>query len=162
MYLEKIRPFIDTEMIKVLIGQKRVGKSYILYQIIDELKGNYGVKDEQIMYINKELDEFSFLRDYKDLLHYIKQDKSDQKKYLFIDEIQDIISFEKALRDLQALGNYDIYITGSNATMLSSEIATYLTGRYIEFEVYPLTYAEFLNFQQKEKGKESFLQYLTF
>ena len=83
-----------------------------------------------------------------------------QKNYIFIDEIQDISEFEKALRDLQALGNYDLYISGSNAKLLSSDIATYLTGRYLQFEIYPLIYPEFLDLHGLQKGKESFLSYM--
>ncbi|MGE4444124.1 MAG: ATP-binding protein [Candidatus Altimarinota bacterium] len=162
IYLNKIRPFINKDIIKVLIGQRRVGKSYILFQIIDELKNNFGVLENQIIYINKELNEFDFIKDYNDLLAYIKKEKSNKKKYIFIDEIQDISQFEKALRDLQAIGNYDIYISGSNANMLSSEIATYLTGRYIEFEIFPLIYNEFLDFHKLENSKESFLKYMKF
>lgn len=85
-----------------------------------------------------------------------------REKYVFIDEIQDISNFEKALRDLQVLWNYDIYISGSNANMLSSEIATYLTGRYVEFQIFPLNYREFLDFHMLEKSKESFLSYMKF
>ncbi|MDD2916225.1 MAG: ATP-binding protein [Candidatus Gracilibacteria bacterium] len=165
VYLDKIRPFIGKDIIKVLIGQRRVGKSYILFQIMDELR-HIGVSNEDIIYINKELNEFDSIKDYNDLLGYIKRSDSqtlqDHKRYIFVDEIQDISNFEKALRDLQALGNYDIYISGSNANMLSSEIATYLTGRYIEFEIFPLNYLEFLNFHILENTKESFLKYMKY
>lgn len=169
IYLDKIRPFINKDIIKVLIWQRRVGKSYILFQIIDELKQNFWVADNQIIYISKELNEFDTMRDYNDLLKYIKKWDPEpvlrwqqDKKYVFIDEIQNIVNFEKALRDLQALWNYDIYISGSNANMLSSEIATYLTGRYIEFEIFPLNYREFLDFHALENNKESFLNYMKF
>lgn len=162
IYLKKLEPFIDKDIIKVLIWQRRVGKSYILYQIIDELKEKFGVLDEQIIYINKELNEFEFLENYNDLLNFIKKDNSKKKKYVFIDEIQDIIHFENALRDLQALWGYDIYISGSNANMLSGEIATFLTGRYIEFEIFPLNYVEFLDFHKLEKWKDSFLKYMKY
>ena len=94
---------------------------------MDELKEHFSVKEEQIIYINKELEDFTGIQNYKDLLGYIKKAPTKEKTYVFIDEIQDIEDFEKALRDLQALGTYDIYISGSNATMLSSEIATFLT-----------------------------------
>jgi predicted AAA+ superfamily ATPase len=129
---------------------------------MDELKERFSVKEQQIIYINKELEEFASIQTYKDLLAFIKKTSSKEKMYVFIDEIQEIHDFEKALRDLQALETYDLYISGSNATLLSSEIATYLTGRYIEFEIYSLTYAEFLDFHQLVKGKESFLQYMKF
>lgn len=162
-YLEKINPFIDKDIIKVLIWQRRVWKSYILFQIIDELKNNFNVDEKNIIYINKELNEFDHIKDYQNLLDFIKKWENNQdKKYLFIDEIQDITNFEKALRDLQALWNYDIYISWSNANMLSSEIATFLTGRYIEFEIYPLNYLEFLDFHKLEKWKESFFKYMKF
>jgi len=161
IYIEKIRPFIDKDIIKVLVGQRRVWKSYILLQLMEELKSEYKISEDSIISINMELNEFSHIRDYNDLLKYIK-DRSQwkEKTYVFIDEIQDISEFEKALRDLQALWNYDIYISGSNAKLLSSEIATYLTWRYIQFEVYPLTYKEFLNFHNLSTWKDSFLSYM--
>lgn len=165
LYIEKIKPFIDKDIIKVLIWQRRVGKSYILFQIIDELKNNLNVDERNIIYINKELNEFDFIKNYQDLLDFIKKDidpKINTKKYIFIDEIQDIINFEKALRDLQALWNYDIYISWSNANMLSSEIATFLTGRYIEFEIFPLNYVEFLDFHNLKNNKDNFLKYVKF
>lgn len=163
IYIKKIIPFINKDIIKVLIWQRRVWKSYILFQIIDELKNNFWVDEKDIIYINKELNEFDFIKDYNDLLIYIKKWlEKNKKKYIFIDEIQDISNFEKALRDLQALWNYDIYISWSNANMLSSEIATFLTWRYIEFEIYPLNYWEFLDFHNLEKWKESFLSYMKF
>ena len=164
IYLKKIQPFINKDIIKVLIWQRRVWKSYILFQIIDELKNNFWVLESQIIYINKELNEFDFIKDYNDLLAYIKNSNWElqAKKYVFIDEIQDITNFEKALRDLQALWNYDIYISWSNANMLSSEIATYLTWRYIEFEIFPLTYVEFLDFHNLENSKDSFFKFMKF
>jgi uncharacterized protein len=172
IYLERIRPFIDKNIIKVIIWQRRVGKSYILLQIIDELKKNFNVKQKNIIYINKELNEFDFIKNYQDLLDYIKKNNaknnnsqksnSKDKKYIFIDEIQDIEKFEKALRDLQALENYDIYISWSNAKLLWSEIATFLTWRYIEFEIFPLNYKEFLFFHNLNKSKKSFLKYIKF
>lgn len=161
IYINKIKPFIDKDIIKVLVGQRRVWKSYILLQLMEELKTTYQVSEKQILYINKELNDFDHLRDYNDLLYYIKkQVDQTQKNYIFIDEIQDVSGFEKALRDLQALGNYDLYISGSNAKLLSSEIATYLTWRYIQFEVYPLNYKEFLDFHELPVWKESFLSYM--
>lgn len=148
------------DIIKVLVWQRRVGKSYILFQIMDELKNKFSVKDNEICYINKELNQFDFIRNYQDLLDYVKKDKN--KKYIFIDEIQDIENFEKALRDLQAMWDYDIYISGSNAKLLSSEIATYLTWRYVEFEIFPLNYSEFLDFHNFENNQESFFKYVKF
>lgn len=108
-----------------------------------------------------ELNEFDNIRNYNELLKYIKDRPNGlNKTYVFIDEIQDISGFEKALRDLQALWNYDIYISWSNAKLLSSEITTYLTWRYIQFEIYPLTYKEFLDFHELSISKDSFLSYM--
>lgn len=160
IYLKKIEPFMKKDIIKVLIWQRRVGKSYILFQIIQFLQKNFSVSENEILYINKELNEFDFIKNYQDLLDFIK--KTPEKKYIFIDEIQDIEYFEKALRDLQAIWEYDIYISGSNANMLSSEIATILTGRYIEFEIFPLNYMEFLDFHNLENSRQNFLKYIKF
>jgi len=162
IYVDRIKPFINKDIIKVIIWQRRVGKSHILFHIIDELKDNHWVKESQIIYINKELNEFDHIQNYQDLLDYIKEWDKKIKKYIFVDEIQDIENFEKALRDLQAIWNYDIYISGSNAHLLSSEIATYLTWRYIEFEIYPLNYKEFLDFHQLVKSKKNFMKYMKF
>ena len=162
IYVDKIKPFINKDIIKVIIWQRRVGKSHILFHIIDELKDTHWVKEAQIIYINKELNEFDHIQNYQDLLDYVKKWDKKTRKYIFVDEIQDIENFERALRDLQALWNYDIYISGSNAHLLSSEIATYLTWRYIEFEIYPLNYKEFLDFHQLVKSKENFMKYMKF
>jgi predicted AAA+ superfamily ATPase len=153
---------MNKDVIKVLAGQRRVGKSYLLFQIIDELV-RQGIKKTDILYINKELHEFDTIRDYRDLLHYIKQTTKGKKKIaLFIDEIQGISQFEKALRHLQASGGYDIYCTGSNANLLSGELATYLSGRYVEIEVYSLSYPEFLIFHKLENTEDSLLKYIKY
>jgi uncharacterized protein len=170
IYINRVKPYINKELIKVLIGQRRSGKSYILYQIIDILIKEYHVAKEDIIYINKELHEFGSIKNYKDLLHYVKNSMDSQvehendnrKKYIVIDEVQDIEAFEKALRDLQVQGNFDIYISGSNANILSSELSTFLSGRYIEIEVFPLSYLEFLEFHKKKSNKESFLEYIKY
>lgn len=162
IYLERIKPFIDKEVIKVIIGQRRVGKSYLLFQIIDVIKGLH--KNPHILYINKELNEFDKIKNYQDLLAYIKQKTSGQtgKHYIFIDEIQEIEKFEKALRGLQAKGGYDLYCTGSNAYFLSSELATYLSGRAVEISVFGLSYSEFLKFHKLKESRESFIQYIKY
>ncbi|MBI4691655.1 MAG: ATP-binding protein [Nitrospirae bacterium] len=161
-YLERIRPFMNKDLIKVLVGQRRVGKSYLLLQIMDELV-RQGIGKNNILYLNKELHEFDAIRDYRDLLRYIKQTTGGKKKTaLFIDEIQGISQFEKALRDLQATGGYDIYCTGSNADLLSGELATYLSGRYVEIEVYSLSYPEFLMFHKLENSEDSLLKYIKY
>ncbi len=145
-YFEKIKPFINKDLIKVITGQRRVGKSYFLNQVMDFIQREKPAC--QIICINKELDEFSDVKDYKDLLDYIKTNCNTERSmvYLFIDEIQDILDFEKALRSLLAEGGYDIYITGSNADMLSGDLSTYLSGRYIEVQIYSLSFSEFMDF----------------
>ncbi|MDO9399416.1 MAG: ATP-binding protein [bacterium] len=160
-YLAKLAPFFNKNVIKVIVGQRRVGKSYLLFQIMDELIKK-GAKRDDIIYINKELYEFEMIKDYKDLLIYIKKLAGNKKKYIFIDEIQDIIKFEKALRDLSAGGKHDIYCTGSNANMLSSELATCLSGRYVEIEVFSLSYPEFLVFHKLVNTEEALFKYIKY
>jgi len=160
-YLDRIKPFINKNIIKVFSGQRRVGKSYLLYQLMDYIKASENNPD--IIYINKELDEFSNIKNHSDLIALIKKSKQKKKiRYVFIDEIQDIEDFEKALRSLFAEGGYDIYCTGSNANLLSGELATYLSGRYIEIKVYGLSYSEFLTFHRIKDSSLSFTRYLQF
>lgn len=160
-YIDKITPFVGVDLIKVLVGQRRVGKSYILLQLMDMIK----TKDKKanIIYINKEENEFDNIADYRDLIAYAeKQIKQGVKNYLFVDEIQDIENFEKALRHLFAKKTFDLYCTGSNAKLLSSEIATGLSGRYIEIPIHTLSYAEFLQFHNLKAGEDSLLKYIRY
>ena len=160
-YLKKIAPFMDKGVIKVIVGQRRVGKSYLLFQLMDVIKKSH--KNANIIYINKELNEFDEIKNYKDLIDFVKQNtQARRKNYIFIDEIQDINKFEKALRDLNARGKYDIYCTGSNANLLSGELATYLSGRYVEFKVFSLSYSEFLLFHKLTDNQKSFLKYIKY
>ena len=160
-YTNKIRPFIGKQIIKVIVGQRRVGKSYLLYQLMDTIKAENPLAN--ILYINRELEEFIYLRTHLDLMEYLK-DKlpENSQNYLFIDEIQEIESFQLALRSLLAENNCDIFCTGSNAKILSGELATYLSGRYIEFTIHSLSYAEFLEFHHLANSSESLMKYLTF
>ena len=162
LYLDRIKPFVNTQMIKVLTGQRRVGKSFLIFQLMDYIRLSYPFSD--FIYINKELFEFDGLKDYSDLVNYVTQKRNNlnDKCFLFIDEVQDITNFEKALRHFFAEGGYDIYCTGSNANMLSGELATYLSGRYIEFKVYSLTYNEFLQFHKLEDSSDSFTKFYKF
>jgi len=158
-YLNNIQPFIEKQLIKVLVGQRRVGKSYLLFQIIDLIKAKN--KNASIIYINKEMFEFDSIKNYVDLITYVDSKKVEgQINYLFIDEIQDIISFEKALRHFTLDANIDIYCTGSNANLLSGELATFLSGRYVEFKIYSLSYIEFLEFHKLENTIDSLKKYL--
>ena len=160
-YTELITPFINKNIIKVLTGQRRVGKSCILQQLRQQIIES--VHNANIIFINKEYDEFSTLRTSEDLSAYIMPRlHPDSTNYLFIDEVQDIQGFEHTLRSLQAQDTCDIFITGSNATMLSSELSTYLAGRYVEFHIHSLTYQEYLTFHRAEASTQSLRNYLTF
>ena len=160
-YIERIKPFIGKDLIKVLVGQRRVGKSYLLYQLMDEIRKMH--PKASVIYINKEDYAFRDVRTWNDLYEYIKKERGNKKySYLFIDEIQEIEEFERALRSLMAEGVYDIYCTGSNARMLSGELATLLAGRYIEIKVHSLSYNEFLTFHHIENNAESFLKYTKY
>ena len=160
-YTERIAPFINKNIIKVLIGQRRVGKSCILRQIQDHIMQTQ--PKSNTICINKELEEYSFIRTHDDLSQYVKDHlKEGKANYLFIDEVQDTQGFENTLRSLQAQDACDIFVTGSNATMLSSELSTYLSGRYIEFHIHSLTYQEFLEFHKVDASTQSLRNYLTF
>ena len=161
IYKERIEKYIGKEIIKVLIGQRRVGKSYLLFQTIDCIKDQ--VPDANIIYINLELNEFESITRQKDLYDYIKS-KSETGKlnFVLIDEVQVIPEFERALRSLLAEGGYDIYCTGSNAHLLSGEIGTFLGERYIEIPVHALNYNEFIQFHNLTHSSESVEKYLKF
>ena len=164
-YLNKIQPFVKKPVIKIITGMRRVGKSYFLLQIIAELEKS-GVKKDAVLYINKESLDFDFIKSYADLDKYVNKTFSGVKgrKYLFIDEIQEIKEWEKAVVSFFAKNDFDIYITGSNAHLLSSEIATLLSGRYVEIPIYALSFQEFLQFRgdKKESTEKEFLRYLRF
>ena len=161
IYKKNIDRYIGKEIIKVLIGQRRVGKSYLLFQAMDSIKERF--PDPNIIYINLETNEFEKLTTSDSLYSYIKsKSKSGELNFLMIDEIQMIPEFEKTLRSLLAEGGYDIYCTGSNAQILSGELGTYLGGRYIEIPVYALSYPEFLLFHKLENTAESLNKYLKY
>ncbi|MBA4409013.1 MAG: ATP-binding protein [Bacteroidota bacterium] len=160
VYTERIKPFIDKEIIKIITGQRRVGKSYILFQLITEIKRTNPLAN--IIYINKELKPHEEIADDNMLYQFVKDNLiAETKNYLFIDEIQEIKHFEKALRSLLVENCCDIFCSGSNANMLSGELATLLAGRYIEFTVHSLSYEEFLHFFGLENSTESLNKYLT-
>lgn len=166
-YLNKITPFIEKPVIKVITGVRRCGKSTLLKQII-QLVENRNVAIEQIIHINMELMEFDSLKNYRNLYTYIqeRQSKIGVRYYIFIDEVQEVEEWEKAINSLLAEGKSDIYITGSNARLLSSELATLLSGRYVEFKMYSLVFSEFKSFiSSKDRGNtigEQFDAFLKF
>jgi len=160
-YLSEIRPFMRKNLIKVLTGQRRVGKSYILYQIINEILNDE--PDASIIYINMEDLGFSSIQNAHDLDKYVRSHfQNDRMNYLFIDEIQEIDQFEKALRSLLLKENIDVYCTGSNAKLLSGELSTLLSGRYIEIQIYSLSYIEFLRFHNLADSNDALDRYFRF
>ena len=160
-YVERVKPYIGKPVIKVLTGQRRVGKSCIMLQLCDEVK--LFDKKAKTIYINCELEEFRGIKTSSDLYAYVNTHLAVGKNnYLFVDEVQEIDSFQDALRSLLAEQKCDIFCTGSNANILSNELATYLSGRYMEFGIHSLSYREFLQFHQLESSQNSLLNYLTF
>ena len=146
-YREKVLPWIGTALVKVFTGMRRSGKSYILRDIYTMLVTDKNISPNHIVVIDKEQREFDTLRNATDLSTYIQSKNIPHTpQVLMIDEIQDITDWERVIRSLIATEKWDIYITGSNSHMLSGELATYLTGRYIEIPVAPLTFREFREF----------------
>lgn len=161
VYTDRIIPFINKQIIKVLTGQRRVGKSYVLLQLMNYLRSTD--PNANIIYINMELDEFVTLKTHTDLNAYLN-DKfpANKNNYFFIDEVQEVAAFERSLRSLLAKNVCDIYCTGSNANMLSGELATHLSGRYIAFRIHSLSYKEFMEFHQQDNTFDTVLKYLRY
>ena len=159
-YLKKVEPYIGKEIIKVLTGQRRVGKTILLKQIqylVQQLD-----KKANTIYVNKEQHEFKQIKNADDLFEYIEsQLQPKQSNYVFIDEIQEIQDFEIALRQLLVKG-VDIYCTGSNANMLSGDLATHLSGRYIEFHINSLSYTEFMEMHQLPNNNDTLNKYIRY
>lgn len=167
-YEDKLISYIGSPVIKVLTGMRRVGKSYILKSIIQKLIRNWTYKERNILYINKELPIFDTIANYQDLKEYfenwVKNVGKNQKILFVVDEVQDIIWREKYINWLLTLyhDQIDIFITGSNSHLLSSDLATYITWRYISFHILPLSFQEFCEFGNFKSWKESFWQYLKY
>lgn len=160
-YVEKVLGYLGKGLIIVLTGQRRVGKSCVL-QCVAQCLQKGDAEAPNIIYINKEYAEFRHVSTADDLIAYVDaQLRTDRRNYLFIDEVQDITGFEHALRSYQAKEACDIVVTGSNAKMLSGELTTHLSGRYIEVRVQSLGYDEFLTFHQLDNSEHAFRQYLT-
>lgn len=160
-YIEHILRYLGKGMMIALTGQRRVGKSYVLRQLAVVIKEMY--PDANIVYINKEKKKFADIRNDADLSAYLSDKFSDDAdNYLLIDEVQDIDGFEKTLRSLNADDECQIVVTGSNAKMLSSELSTYLSGRYIDIHIQSLSYKEFLRFHNLDDTAESLDRYLSY
>ena len=161
VYVSKVRPFIGKNITKVLTGHRRVGKSYILFQLINEIKKNE--PKANIIYISKEDVAFDNICDYHDLNKYLATVSVKNKmNYIFIDEIQLIKDFHKTIKSLLLKDNNDIYITGSNSDMLSGDLANELGGRYIEFTIHSLSYMEFLQFHKLENNDDYMEKYIRY
>ena len=158
-YLDKIFKYLGKEMIIVLTGQRRVGKSYLLKQFYQE---KIKEPDSNIIYIDKEKREFDFIRNYQNLNDYIESKfVKDKHNYILIDEVQDIAEFERSVRSYRTEENADIIITGSNAKMLSGELSTIIGGRFKEIYIQPLSYEEFLTFHSLDDNDDSLTQYIN-
>lgn len=168
-YIKQIVPFIDKDVIKVLTGIRRSGKSVMLKLLMEELK-NRGINENQFIYINFENLKYRNLKNYEKLYDFILNKVDDKYKsyYIFLDEIQEVEEWERCVNSLRVDEElrFDIYITGSNAKLLSGELSTYLAGRYIEFIVYPFSFKEFFEIIQEKnqeiKVKEAFQKYVKF
>lgn len=157
-YLDQIRRVTGKQIIKVLLGMRRVGKSTLLQQIQEELLTN-GIKRENIININFEWLEHESLKNYQSLYNYIESKKvHGEKNYIFLDEVQEVKGFEKVVNSLNSKNEYELFITGSNSKLLSGELATYLTGRFYTIEILPLSFKEI--YYGLEQAKDKFIDYI--
>ena len=162
-YLNRLIEAKDTEFIKVITGVRRSGKSTLLLMFKEYLLLN-GVKEENIIHINFEFSMFDEIKDYRDLYNYIKKYLVKGKSYILLDEVQNVLKWEKAVNGINLDFDVDIYITDSNAYLLSSELATLLSGRYIEIKMYPLSFKEYLKFNNYDLTniEDKFNEYLKY
>lgn len=159
-YIDKIEKYLGKETIIVLVGQRRVGKSYMMKTVRDQKASN---PDNNIIYIDKEKREFDSIRNYQDLNQYIDEHfVASKHNYILIDEIQDITEFERSIRSFRTEPNTDIIVTGSNAKMLSNELSTLIGGRYKEIYIQSLSYEEFLVFHQLPDNDDSLAKYIQY
>ncbi len=160
-YLEQLISFKDKDLIKVITGIRRCGKSTLFDLYIDYLKEK-GIEDEQIIRINLEDADYDFIKNYKDLYEYVKAKLiSDKQNYVFLDEVQIVEDFQKACDSLYIKKNVDLYITGSNANLLSGELATLLSGRYVEIKMLPLSFEEYISYRGESDLQQKYVDYIT-
>lgn len=168
-YLDELDKFKDNNIIKIITGVRRSGKTSLLKQFINDLK-NQGIPEENIIFISLESANYDFLKDYSDLNQYIfnKTASIQGRIYIFIDEIQMVDSWQKSINSFKADLDVDIYITGSNSKILSGELSTLIAGKYIKIEVFPFSYKELLEYysQKRELAPQDeidiFNQYITY
>ena len=162
LYLDQIRPFMETDLIKVIVGIRRSGKSTLMKQIIDELR-NQGIPQEQIIYLNFEDYRIRIYKNPDHLYDYIsKKIVEGTKTYIFLDEVQEVTNFEQVVNSFNATKNVDIYLTGSNSKMLSGEYATLLTGRYKSFKIFPFSFKELMIYHKNKSKKEVFNNFIKY
>ena len=163
LYMEQIIPLIDNELIKVITGIRRCGKSYMLGLIKEELIKR-GVKEHNIIIINFDSKKYKNIKNNNELDKIVEKSIKNKKGkvYLFFDEIQNVKKWERSIAGYKIDYDCDIYITGSNSNLLSGELATHLTGRYYEIKMYPFSYQEFLNFRQESRSLNLFMEYLQY
>ncbi|MBQ2594993.1 MAG: AAA family ATPase, partial [Candidatus Riflebacteria bacterium] len=161
-YLEKLLNWKDKDVIKVITGMRRCGKSTLLKQF-QQLLIEQKIEPGCILFINFEELENQDLLDYKNLYKYIIKSCNTKKRYyIFLDEIQNVINYEKAIDSLYVKGNFDIYITGSNSYLLSGELATLLSGRYIEISILPFSFKEYIDAKKIQNIDEAFSSYISY
>ncbi len=164
-YTGRITDYIGNRLIKVLVGQRRAGKSFILRQMVQHLI-EIGITPINILIINKEFSDFDFLTTHQDLDYLINLYKSELKPsgkvYIFIDEIQNISGWERVVNSYSQnyVEDYELFISGSNSKMLSNELATFLSGRYVKFEIFPFSFKEYLGITERQKSKPTYIEYL--
>lgn len=168
IYINQLEPFINTPFVKILTGVRRCGKSTILLMLIENLK-KQGVPENQIIHFNFDSMKYDNIKNCKLLYNVISEKiKPGVKNYIFLDEVQEIENWERTVNSIMTDFDADIYVTGSNSKMLSSEISTYLTGRYVSINVYPLSFSEYLDFKKSYSNESSsnlkndFARYLKF
>ena len=148
-YVDRIIKYKDTPFVKILTGIRRCGKSTIMKMLMEEIRSK-GIEENRIIHINFDSLEYEEIKTAKQLYEYVKERLySGGRTYLFFDEIQEVKSWEKAVNSLMEAYDTDIYVTGSNSRMMSSEISTYLTGRYISFRIFPLSFSEYIDFRSR-------------
>ena len=159
-YYSKVEKFLGKGILIVLTGQRRVGKSYVMKELVQRKKQ---LEDACVIYIDKEKTSFDFIQNYKDLVNYVEEHKEPGKHtYILIDEVQEIEEFERGLRNYYDSPDIDIIVTGSNSDTLSSDLATQLSGRYVEIFVQGLSYGEFLIFHNLEDNDDAIRKYINF
>lgn len=160
-YLQQLAVWIDKPIIKVITGQRRVGKSMFIFQLISHIRKIN--PDANIIYINIEDEKYQHIRDYVALQNEVNaQFSAASRSYLFVDEIQDVAEFERALRGYLSENKLDVYCTGSNSRLMSGELASFLSGRFVEFKIHPLSFSEFCLFHSLPKTNETLLKYFRF